>query len=90
MISTTSMVKSNKVYKNYMVDLKVSNKKLKERALSIICEITKLKRENSLKLLNEAKNDVKIALVIHHCKISYNSARKLINSNNGNLRKILE
>ena len=90
MISTTSMVKSNKVYKNYMVDLKVSNKKLKERALSIICEITKLKRENSLKLLNEAKNDVKIALVIHHCKISYNSASKLINSNNGNLRKILE
>ena len=90
MISTTSMVKSNKVYKNYMVDLKVSNKKLKERALSIICEITKLNREDSLKLLNEAKNDVKIALVIHHCKISYNSASKLINSNNGNLRKILE
>ena len=31
MISTTTMIKLNKVYKNYMIDLKVNNKKLEKK-----------------------------------------------------------
>ena len=36
MISTTVMIKLGKVYKNFMVDLKVVNKKLKDRGIRII------------------------------------------------------
>ena len=39
MISTTAMIKLNKVYNNLMVDVNVSNKKLFNRALNIISNI---------------------------------------------------
>ena len=90
MISTTSMVKSNKVYKNYMVDLKVSNKKLKARAINIISDITKLDSAKSLALLKLAKNDVKVALVMNYSNLTYNSACELLKKNKGKLRNILE
>jgi N-acetylmuramic acid 6-phosphate etherase len=40
MISTAAMIKIGKVYENLMIDVHVSNKQLKERAIGIICEIT--------------------------------------------------
>ena len=42
MISTTAMIKLNKVYKNLMVDLKINNKKLLNRSIGIINLITEL------------------------------------------------
>jgi N-acetylmuramic acid 6-phosphate etherase len=90
MISTTSMVKSNKVYKNYMVDLKVSNKKLKARAIHIISDITKLSSSKASSLLKLAKNDVKVALVMNHTNLSYDSACEFLELNKGKLRDILE
>jgi len=84
------MVKSNKVYKNYMVDLKVSNKKLKFRAISIISEITKLNNKKSSSLLKLAKNNVKVALVMNHNNLSYKAACELLDKNKGNLRNILQ
>ena len=90
MISTTSMIKSNKVYKNYMVDLKVSNEKLKDRAINIISDITKLDIIKSSSLLKLAKNDVKVALVMNHTNLSYDSSCELLEKNKGKLRNILE
>ena len=90
MISTTSMIKSNKVYKNYMVDLKVSNEKLKDRAINIISDITKLDIIKSSSLLKLAKNDVKVALVMNHTNLSYDSSFELLEKNKGKLRNILK
>ena len=90
MISTTSMIKSNKVYKNYMVDLKVSNEKLKGRAINIISDITKLDIIKSSSLLKLAKNDVKVALVMNHTNLSYDSSFELLEKNKGKLRNILK
>ena len=39
MISTCAMVKTGKVYENMMINLRPSNKKLKERMIRIVCEI---------------------------------------------------
>ena len=90
MISTTAMIKSNKVYKNYMVDLKVSNEKLKDRAINIISDITKLDIIKSSSLLKLAKNDVKVALVMNHTNLSYDSSFELLEKNKGKLRNILK
>ena len=72
-----------------MVDLKVTNKKLKSRAINIISDITKLSIKESGDLLKAARNDVKAALVINHSNISYEAACKLIKLNKGRLRDIL-
>ena len=90
MISTVSMIKSNKVYKNYMVDLKISNDKLKNRAVNIIKDLTELNSIQSKKLLIKANNDVKIALVMNHLSIDYENAQIELKKFNGNLRNILE
>lgn len=89
MISTTAMIKSNKIYKNYMVDLNVSNKKLKKRAISIINDLTDLDYNESEKLLQLAHNNVKVALVMNHLSIDYSQALYELDKYKGNLRKIL-
>ena len=90
MISTTSMIKSNKIYKNYMVDLKVSNKKLKKRAINIINELTGLDYFKSEELLQLANNNVKASLVMNHLSIDYKQALCELDKFNGSLRKILD
>ena len=49
MISTSTMIKIGKVYKNLMIDLKVVNKKLFNRAIRIISTITGLEDQESKK-----------------------------------------
>ena len=90
MISTTAMIKSNKIYKNYMVDLKVSNNKLKNRAINIINDLTKLDIKKSEKLLKSAKNNVKASLVMNHLSVNYRQALAKLKKYNGNLRKIMD
>ena len=86
----SKMIKLNKTYKNLMVDLKTSNNKLTDRAIRIICELTKLDYEESKKLLIKAKNNVKIAVVMHTSKVSYASADRKIKLNDGSLRKSMK
>lgn len=64
MISTISMVQIGKVYRNYMVDVKASNHKLRERAKSIVSEATDVSYEEAEKALKETKFQVKPAIVM--------------------------
>src|SRR5690606_1434438 len=47
MISTTSKVKLGKVYQNYMVDVQVTNKKLRQRTVDIVRELTDVSEETA-------------------------------------------
>lgn len=62
MISTASMVGIGKVYQNYMVDLKVSNKKLRKRAQRIVIEVTGVSDDEAILALEESNLDVKLAI----------------------------
>ena len=85
MITTVSMIKINKTYKNLMVDLKVTNKKLLDRGVRIISDITSLNYDDALKVLKESKYNVKIAVVMVILDISYEEAKNKVAVNNGNL-----
>ena len=89
MITTTSMIRINKTYGNYMVDLKVSNEKLKIRAVNIVKELTGLNIEKSEKILEKANNNVKAAIVMQRKNVDYDSSLVLLNKMNGNLRSII-
>ena len=90
MISTTVMIKLNKVFKNYMVDLNVSNQKLYSRAINIISNVTNLNSKKSKILLTNAKGNVKCAIVMNALNIDYEKSLKLIEESNGNIRKIID
>ena len=87
MISTTSMVRIGKVYDNLMVDLRVSNEKLKNRALKMIEEICKIDKNHAEKLLDQADGKVKCAIVMYKKSIGKEEALKLLEENDGFLRK---
>ena len=90
MICTITMIKLNKTYGNFMVDLNVVNNKLEYRAINIIKSLTGSSEENSRKALVNAKGKVKVALVMIEIDVPYKDAIDLIDKYNGSLRKILD
>jgi N-acetylmuramic acid 6-phosphate etherase len=52
-ISTCAMVLSGKVVSNLMVDVKASNEKLKDRCVSIVCELTSLSERDAREALEK-------------------------------------
>ena len=90
MITTTTMIKLNKTYNNFMVDLKVSNKKLLDRGIKIINNILGLDYKESKLLLNRSKGEVKTALAMHKLNCNYDIAKKKLDAVEGNLSKILD
>ena len=62
MLSTTAMIKMGYVYENYMINLKPTNIKLKDRTIRIVADITKLEYEKATELLENNEWNIKKAL----------------------------
>jgi len=63
-LSTGIMVNLGKVYGNRMVDVAVTNEKLRDRALRILQDLTPLSQEEASRLLEQSGNRVKTALLM--------------------------
>jgi len=90
MISSITMIKLNKTYGNYMVDLKVINKKLVKRGIDIIQSITGIDSDSAEALLKKSNGHVKNAIVMEELDISFLESEKLLDKHHGSLRKILD
>lgn len=86
MITTTSMIKTGKVYKNLMVDLNASNFKLRERAKQMVCSITDVSYEEAEVVLKETEFDVKLAIVMIFTNVDKSQAQQLIAQSGGFVR----
>ena len=89
MISTTTMIKLGKVYKNLMIDLMAVNNKLIDRGIRIIMQITGLSYEKAKKKLFEAKKSVKAAIIMIKLDCDLEKANKKIKKFNGVLSNII-
>jgi N-acetylmuramic acid 6-phosphate etherase len=83
MISTSSMILLGKAYENLMVDVKVSNLKLKERAIGIIRKITGVSYEVALETLEKSDLQVKTAIVMIMTETTKQQAEELLAAANG-------
>lgn len=90
MLTTGSMIRLGKVYENVMVDLKLTNKKLVERARRILMMFTKLTYEEAADLMAEADNHVKTALVMSLGNFDKVQAREVLEKHDGFIRAALE
>ena len=88
MLSTGAMIKIGKTYQNYMIDVKATNEKLKNRAISIVCDLTNVDKKKATNILEETKFDVKKAVVMLWLNTDIQTTEKLLKDNNGILRKI--
>jgi N-acetylmuramic acid 6-phosphate etherase len=88
-LSTGTMVQLGKVYGNRMVDVAVTNKKLHDRALRILCDLTELSREEAGYLLERSGRKVKLALLMHWTGLEKEEGEHLLEEHQGNLRKAI-
>jgi N-acetylmuramic acid 6-phosphate etherase len=85
-ISTGTMVRLGKVYGNRMVDVAVTNNKLRDRALKILQDLTGLGRDAANSLLENSGKHVKLALTMHWTGLDKNSSQELLSQHQDNLR----
>lgn len=88
MLTTCAMVKIGKTYKNFMVDVKPTNIKLKDRAVRIVSSISGSNEDNARRTLENNGWHVKEAIIELKYNIDFDSARKLLSVNNGILRNV--
>ena len=89
MISTAAMIKMGKVYENLMVDVKVSNDKLKERAIRIIQTVTDVPKETAALALEKSHNQVKTAILMVKTNEDAAAAENLLEKSEGDIEKAL-
>lgn len=90
MLSTASMIRTGKVYKNLMVDVNASNEKLHARAIRIVMQATDCSHEQAIIALREAEQSAKLAILIVLTGQSAADAKALLNNADGFLRKAVE
>lgn len=90
MISTGVMIKSGKIYQNLMVNVQPTNKKLVQRSINIIHDATGIAHEKAETFLNEAKQDVAVAIVMIESGLGQVEAEKLLSQHNGRISDVLE
>jgi N-acetylmuramic acid 6-phosphate etherase len=90
MISTASMIRLGKVYGNLMVDVKVTNQKLAQRARGIVCKVTGVSDDEAARLLEQTHNEVKPAIVMALLDITAAAARARLAAAGGMLRQVIE
>ena len=90
MLSTASMIRTGKSYQNLMVDVKATNEKLITRATNIVMQATECSREEATDVLQQSHNEVKTAILMKLCGISYDIAKQRLTNSSGFLRKAIE
>lgn len=89
MLSTGTMIRIGKTYKNYMIDVQPTNKKLVDRGVRIVAEICNISLESAAHYLKQARNKVKTACVMAVKQCSFTEAEILLAQANGILRKVI-
>jgi len=89
LITTISMIKSGKTYKNFMISVKPLNNKLINRSIEIIAEITNLNTKQSEELFYKSDKNIKVAIVSYLKNMSFNESQTLLDENKGFLNRII-
>ncbi len=83
MLTTASMIRLGKVYQNLMVDLNASNLKLQARAQRIVMQATEVDEETAALALQQADNEVKLAILMLLSGLDKDEARARLEQHQG-------
>jgi N-acetylmuramic acid 6-phosphate etherase len=90
MLSTGTMVLLGKTFGNLMVDVKLSNVKLRRRANNIVRQATGLSEKAVTDLLLKCNDEVKTAIVCALAHVAPEEARQRLEKTNGFIRRAIE
>ena len=89
MISTASMIKLGKTYKNLMVDVNATNEKLVARAIRIVMQASECEEEVAINALAISNNNAKLAILYVLTNSDITTCKILLKNNDGFLRNAL-
>lgn len=90
MLSTGSMIKIGKTYENFMIDLKATNEKLKDRAIRIVSQIADVNISMAFETLQKCSWEIKTAIVSIKKNLSIEDSRVELKKHRGVLRLALK
>ena len=90
MITTAAFVRMGKVYENMMIDLQMTNEKLKERSKRIVMIATGVDYPEAKRVLDAADGHVKTALVMILAGVDADAARARLDAADGFVREAIE
>ncbi len=89
MISTATMVKMGKVYKNLMIDVQPTNQKLRQRAVNIVMNCTGTSQEEARNHLETCQYDVKCAIIMQKTGMDMESCKNMLLQNQNQVAKVI-
>jgi N-acetylmuramic acid 6-phosphate etherase len=90
MLTTASMIRSGKTYRNLMIDVNASNEKLYARAVRIVMQATECDYQCAKSALDMADNSTKLATFMVLTGLDLATAKTALLQNKGFLRKAIE
>ena len=89
MISTATMIRTGMTYGNWMINVSMSNSKLRERGALMVREILGVSIEEARKLSEASGGKLKIAVIMGTLECDCREAERRLAAADGNLRKVL-
>jgi N-acetylmuramic acid 6-phosphate etherase len=89
MLSTLVMVRAGHTYGNLMVDVRVTNQKLRDRAQRIVAQAAGVSLEEAAAALHAADDDAKLAVAMLRLQVGAEAARTRLIAAGGHLRRAL-
>jgi N-acetylmuramic acid 6-phosphate etherase len=89
MISTTTMIRLGLTYSNWMINVTMTNVKLRARGLHMLREILGVNHDEAEKLSERSGGQLKVAVIMGALGCSRKEAEQRLAEGDGNLRKIL-
>jgi N-acetylmuramic acid 6-phosphate etherase len=88
-ITTGAMIRLGKCYGNLMVDLMAWSEKLRDRGERIVMETCGVGREAARRAIEEARNSVKLAIVMLKRGVDRETAERLLGTAGGVIRHVI-
>jgi N-acetylmuramic acid 6-phosphate etherase len=89
MISTTTMIRLGLTYSNWMINVTMTNTKLRARGVHMLREILGVTHDEAEELSEGSGGQLKVAVIMGALGCSRKDAEKRLADGDGNLRKIL-
>lgn len=89
MLTTGAMIRIGKTYHNYMIDMRPTNDKLKNRAKRIVSEICHTDTETAAKYLEKSNYNVKLACIMAIKHYTLEQAEQILEQHQDLLRSVI-
>ncbi len=89
MISTATMIRLGMTYSNWMINLSMTNNKLRERGMHVLQEILGVRRDEAARLAENSGSNLKVAVIMGASGCTKEEAQKRLRDAKGNLRTVI-